>query len=294
MMNNSAIIPANTMERDTMQIGNEEVLTLTQAAERLGLSRHTLGTQTRKGVLSAWLMGGIFFVTATEVERYRREHLGKPGPKPRKDGEVEMHSPNRTTEEILQGVQNTLDMAQRGMHLLTTEHGPERMAGLWNVATFGRAVTFALQNLRSAEPTFDKWYKPYQDEMKADADMRRMVQLRNEIEKQGRSGLSVGTAIRSFNPSTDMQRFGPPPRNAKAFFMGDSQYGGSGWEVEMQDGSVERFYVALPEDIGAVTLFFDGDPKRNVIPICTEYIAYLTRLVALAKKEFGHQAIGGR
>lgn len=81
MMNNSAIIPANTMERDTMQIGNEEVLTLTQAAERLGLSRHTLGTQTRKGVLSAWLMGGIFFVTATEVERYRREHLGKPGPK---------------------------------------------------------------------------------------------------------------------------------------------------------------------------------------------------------------------
>lgn len=67
----------------SMQIGDEEVLTLAQAAERLGISYHTLRNQAIKGVLKARLMGKTYLVTASEVERYRREHLGKPGPKPK-------------------------------------------------------------------------------------------------------------------------------------------------------------------------------------------------------------------
>lgn len=67
-----------------MQIGDEEVLTLAQAAERLGISHHTLRNQAMSGVLKAILMGKTYLVTASEVERYRREHLGRPGPKPKK------------------------------------------------------------------------------------------------------------------------------------------------------------------------------------------------------------------
>jgi excisionase family DNA binding protein len=60
-----------------MQIGDEEVLSLRQAAERLGVNAHTLAQQAKKGVLHATLIGRSYAVTASEVERYRREHLGQ-------------------------------------------------------------------------------------------------------------------------------------------------------------------------------------------------------------------------
>lgn len=62
--------------------GGDTVLSLHQAAERLNISHRTLRAQAKKGVLQATLISNRFYVvTATEVERYRREHLGKPGPK---------------------------------------------------------------------------------------------------------------------------------------------------------------------------------------------------------------------
>ncbi|MGI8546824.1 MAG: helix-turn-helix domain-containing protein [Gemmatimonadaceae bacterium] len=60
-----------------MQIGDEEVLSLKQAAERLNLSPVTLSEQARKGVLKATMIGRSYAVTASEVERYRQEHLGQ-------------------------------------------------------------------------------------------------------------------------------------------------------------------------------------------------------------------------
>jgi excisionase family DNA binding protein len=60
-----------------------EVLSLPQAAERLGLSVETLRQQVRKGVMRAEKVGPVYLVKATEVERYRREHKGKVGPKPK-------------------------------------------------------------------------------------------------------------------------------------------------------------------------------------------------------------------
>lgn len=60
----------------------DEMLTLAQAAERLGLSPGTLRLQAKKGVLRAVLMGHTYVVRLSEVERYAREHKGKVGPKP--------------------------------------------------------------------------------------------------------------------------------------------------------------------------------------------------------------------
>jgi len=55
------------------------MLTLTEAAARLGLAASTLRHQAQAGRLRARLIGKTYVVTAREVERYRREHLGKPG-----------------------------------------------------------------------------------------------------------------------------------------------------------------------------------------------------------------------
>jgi hypothetical protein len=48
-----------------------------------------------------------------------------------------------------------------------------------------RTVTFILQSNKGLIPSFDEWYAPWQDKLKANALMRWMVDARNRIEKQG-------------------------------------------------------------------------------------------------------------
>jgi excisionase family DNA binding protein len=55
------------------------LLTLTEAAAQLGLAASTLRHQVQAGRLRARLIGKTYVVTEREVERYRRERLGKPG-----------------------------------------------------------------------------------------------------------------------------------------------------------------------------------------------------------------------
>ena len=62
-----------------MKIGDKEVVTLRRAADALGISRKTLVAQAKKGVLRATLEGSVYLVDIEEVERYRRENLGKRG-----------------------------------------------------------------------------------------------------------------------------------------------------------------------------------------------------------------------
>ena len=53
------------------------MLTLAQAASRLGVSPSTLRGQVGKGKLKARLVGKTWTVSEREVERYRAESLGK-------------------------------------------------------------------------------------------------------------------------------------------------------------------------------------------------------------------------
>ena len=55
------------------------MLTLTEAADRLGLAASTLRHQVQAGRLRATLVGKTYVITEGELARYRAEHLGKPG-----------------------------------------------------------------------------------------------------------------------------------------------------------------------------------------------------------------------
>ena len=55
------------------------MLTLTEAADELGLAASTLRHQVQSGRLRARLVGKTYVVTEREVERYRTTSLGKPG-----------------------------------------------------------------------------------------------------------------------------------------------------------------------------------------------------------------------
>lgn len=57
------------------------MLTLTEAADRLGLAASSLRHQIRNGKLRARKVGRDWTVSEREVERYARDHRGKLGPK---------------------------------------------------------------------------------------------------------------------------------------------------------------------------------------------------------------------
>lgn len=62
-----------------VRIGDEEVLTLKEAAEMIGLSPQTLYLQVRRGKLTATKKGREYLVLKSEIERYDREVKGKSG-----------------------------------------------------------------------------------------------------------------------------------------------------------------------------------------------------------------------
>jgi len=53
-----------------MKIGDVEVFTLSEAADKYGIARKTLLTQIRRGNLTATLSGHTYIVTSEEMARY--------------------------------------------------------------------------------------------------------------------------------------------------------------------------------------------------------------------------------
>lgn len=201
---------------------------------------------------------------------------------------------NHEIESAIHRVEETLQTARHGLHDLLDASRSRRMTGLRNLIVFGRSVTFVLQNLRSVvgPEKFDAWYQPQQDAMRASPLMRYFVEARNNLEKQGRLNVTTSGHIRHFSTS-DISRFGPKPANANAFIIGDS-LGGTGWQVELPDGSREMYYVELPNTIGEVKQQFFDFPKdrspeladRPIEELCTAYIETLSKLVREARSHF--------
>ena len=59
-----------------------KTLTLKEAAASLGVLPATLRQQIKNKRLKATKRGRDWYVTAAEIERYRRENLGRPGRRP--------------------------------------------------------------------------------------------------------------------------------------------------------------------------------------------------------------------
>jgi hypothetical protein len=197
----------------------------------------------------------------------------------------------KTTTNILQRAEETLYTAKLGLEGLRSNDPRERMAALRNLIVFGRAVTNVLQNLRGIEPEFETWYSPYVAEMSVDPLMKFFYKLRSEILKQGNLQTRFEMSF-SGNPHELIKRSQPPP-GAKSFFIGD-QIGGSGWEVELPDGSKIKYYVAILSDLPnfdlAIKLYFSGAPESlrgfPIEDLCAKYLAYLDKMTTDARKKF--------
>lgn len=190
--------------------------------------------------------------------------------------------PVRSAQEVLTSVDMHLRAARFGLEDMAR---PKRLVP--NAIVFGRTVTLALQNLKSVDPAFEAWYAIKQHEMKASALMKHFVELRNKIEKEAHAPGGSYAHVKSWS-SSDFELLEPRPPGATDFFMGDEN-GGSGWCVPMPDGSVAKYYVALPTDKVVSGLILDGPPAvsgRLAAEVVGEYLDYLEGLVEEAKAKF--------
>jgi glutaminyl-tRNA synthetase len=196
-------------------------------------------------------------------------------------------SGSRSAEMIILEAEDLLRTAEFGLDDMRSRPGRAR-SGLRNAVVFGRNSTWALQNLNSVEPGFAAWYKVKQEQMRNDPLMKFFAELRTEIEKKASTPTATHIHIKSFS-AADMQRFLPAPPGAMGFFIGDSA-GGTGWEVKKPDGSAERYYVELPNAIGAINLHLPTAPnelsQRPASELVTEYLAKLKLILREARQAF--------
>ena len=200
---------------------------------------------------------------------------------------------NPDIQTVIVKAEETLQTARYGFEDLTCGNRQRRFSGIRNLEVFGRSVTFVLQNLKTpvGEAAFDERYGPIQEQKKGDVLMRYFVTLRNEILKQGKLPVSTSASI-SMN-SNDMAKLGTPPPGAKSFFIGD-QAGASGWEIELPDGSKEKYYVEIPESMAKVQQHFSEHPvpdddelkKKSIEELCKYYLEKLEAVLDSARKSF--------
>jgi hypothetical protein len=192
--------------------------------------------------------------------------------------------------DVMRKTKDLLDTVGRGLAMVAGSDPTARPMGIHNVAVFGRSVTLTLQNLRTVvgDEAFDAWYEPHEEHMKQDSTFRWFRDLRNEILKEGPPTTRSSTFITYLGPREQARLMANPPQGARGFFIGDT-LGGSGWEIQQEDGTVAKFYVALPDDIQIrtwLTLPNQPVPDEPIDEMCRRYVNALTEIVADAEHHF--------
>lgn len=199
-------------------------------------------------------------------------------------------------EDILERSERMLKTAHAGLIQYQNSEGEKKIMGLQNAITFGRSVTFVLQNLREKTEDFDEWYDKRIQVVKDDPVCSYMVELRNKILKEGEAETTNYAKLDGFNPGK-LQAM--TPEWADGSFIGD-QYGGSGFYIERPDGTEEKFYVEFGFDNVETGMYFDetqeyeGPFPEDITEIDDDleyYIKILAELVSDAKEEFGSEEL---
>lgn len=214
-----------------------------------------------------------------------------PKPQPHLQERPESRSPR----QVVDAAKAILANVRRGLSDVENLDVTHRQAGLLNVIAFGRAVTIALQRLKNITDDWDEWWAvqcPPKDPL-----LTYMNDLRNKILKQGELPKAINaTHIQSFSGNPFELLEAPPPIGIiRGMFLGD-QMGGNGWEVELPDGRIEKFYAKLIDGTGTLSdLYltdapdeFMGEPlnDKSVPGVARRYVTWLEKVVAEAEAHF--------
>jgi hypothetical protein len=214
--------------------------------------------------------------------------------KPRKTApHNEPTADERSAGELLEATRQMLGNAQLGLRDIQSSDPARRIPGLHNVAVYGRAVTIALQRLRSVVDGFDDWYKtqiPDKDPL-----LIYFNNVRNEILKEAKSPRQATVMhVESFSGRPIEMLHGPRPEGATGFFIGEGGTGGSGWHVTLPDGTQTKYYSALSSKFsGSVATHLPDAPSEflgesfddsTVISVAGRYVTWLEELIADAER----------
>lgn len=189
-----------------------------------------------------------------------------------------------SSAELVESAEDILRLAEEGLRWIEAGAKDKRLAGLRNVLVFGRACMLDLSALRRHHPGFDDWYEQNWAGMRDDPAMKSLETIRQLVLREVKpGGVVTQLMVRSAG-----RGYGPAPKKARAFFTGD-RLGGTGWEVVMPDGSVEKYYVVVSDAIRPAGFGFrdEGTPEESCLePIMTKYVAHLREMLRSAKDHF--------
>lgn len=191
---------------------------------------------------------------------------------------------DKTSAELVESAEDMFRLAEQGLEWLDSEATGKRLAGVRNILVFGRACLLSISALRRRHPGFDDWYEQNWAGMRDDPEMKNLEGVRQFVMKD----TQPGAVITQLMVRSAGRAHGAPPKNARAFFTGDRQ-GGTGWEVVMPDGSVEKYYVAISESIRPPGYGFrdEGTPAGVCLePMMGKYIAHLREMLRSATEHF--------
>ena len=201
---------------------------------------------------------------------------------------------------MIQQIEKTLNTMKMGIDQYenSSHDQSQKDAGLRDAVVFGRAVTNSLQKLRGTEvgrEEFDAWYTPWQKKLKEDPGFKFLYKLRSQILKEGILKTSSGIQINHLNTSNVYELMKKAPFNVKSTFIGDA-YGRSGFEVILPDGSIEKYYIELPDCIDVETSLeinkvphykgYYNNKITNTTTLLDYYYKFLYTMVADAKLKF--------
>jgi hypothetical protein len=206
--------------------------------------------------------------------------------------------PKATVEQILAKAADMLNMTEQALEDLNGSDPRRRLPGLRNIAVWGRSITNVVEKLKTplGDETFSGWYTPYREEMEGDELLKYFYQWRSKILKEGETPATTTTSYIGYLDSAGIARLNQnAPPGTTATFIGD-QLGGSGWIVSLPDGTEEKVYFELPDDMNITINLHAADPPRShagerlenptLGDLAERYVAYLRRLVNDAHATF--------
>jgi len=173
------------------------------------------------------------------------------------------------TEKRLQEAEALLRLAEGGLKQVSSGNPDRRIPGLRNVLVFGALFRTAMEKLAARDPLFASWFD--QQRMPKEVDELRSATIRKPKERKDYTQLQL---------ASEGKEFGPRPANAIAFFSGD-RLGGSGWDIALGDGRVEKYYVVIPDHPPVGDTF--GKEGATAETVAKRYVTLLREMLRHAK-----------
>ena len=188
----------------------------------------------------------------------------------------------RVVSEILRNLSEAARLTDAAVADTRHAMAERQLGAARNVVVFGKRVLGLLHELGNADPGFADLFAQNRLAMTDDPKIQRFDLLAVEMLRERSPQLNVThLAI----PSAGA-KFGSRPPNARVFFSGD-RLGGSGWELVMGDGSIEKHYLTLPADFlpKSFKLSAVAGPD-SVQELCDEFVSHLSEMIRNARQYF--------